>query len=130
LPKTFRFVVPMLPPRALSPNAPRKLHWGHKRDAREQMDQAWGMAIAKARGDHENWDDPIFDGPVSCRMTVAWTKDRKGMDGDNLLATMKRGLDQIEKQGVVINDGQIAYEPIAQERGGEHAGCVVVELVG
>jgi Holliday junction resolvase RusA-like endonuclease len=123
----FRFVVPVLPTRANSPNG--RLGWRAKARATRQMREDWGRAIAAARGTQGVWNDPLFDGPVSMRATFHWPKGRNLADAANLVAAIKPGIDAFEDTGIVLNDAQIAAPEIAQERTAGD-GYVEVELVG
>jgi len=110
------------------------MHWGHKAAARDQMAHDWGYAIvdAKTWSIADGWEshDPLFTGPVTCQITVYWPPRRPGMDGDNLLACFKKGIDQLQQQGIVADDRQLSFPPIIQEKDEEKIGRVVVELEG
>jgi Holliday junction resolvase RusA-like endonuclease len=125
--RSFRFIVPVVPEKKLSPNT--FVHWGQKARAKKQMKTDWCNAIAAARGDQHVWDDPIFDGPVSLKITVYWPKGRTIWDNDNVVAACKSGIDACQEKGVVINDAQIDSPIIAQKRS-EGDGYVEVELTG
>lgn len=129
MPRTFSFEVPSVPTRALSPNASNRMHWGHKQAARDEMARDWGYSIKEASP--PAWErSAFFSGPVTCKITVYWPPRRSGMDGDNLLACFKKGIDQLQEQGIVADDRQLSFAPIVQENDPEKKGKVVVELEG
>lgn len=128
MPKTFAFTVPGVPHPKLSPNS--FVHWGQKAKHRKQMKTDWCNAIAAARGDQRVWDDPIFDGPVSMKITVHWPKGRSDWDNDNLSAACKSGIDATEEKGLVVNDAQIDAPTIVQVRTDDRVGYTVVEMEG
>ena len=132
--RRFAFSVPSVPTRALSPNASNRMHWGTKAKARDRMAHDWGWAIKESLAGDGIWYadrlTPVFDSPVSCQIAVYWPPHRKGMDGDNLLACFKKGIDQLQEQGIVANDRQISFLPIVQERDPEKKGRVEVVIEG
>jgi hypothetical protein len=132
--RTFEFTVPSVPGRALSPNASRKQHWGHRRDARDEMRTAWGYAIKskanKTEYAQDRFIDPWFSGTVTCKIEVFWPPRRSGMDGDNLLSCFKVGIDQLQEQGIVADDRQLSFAPIVQDKDPENLGFVRVTLEG
>jgi hypothetical protein len=131
--RRFSFEVPSVPGRALSPNASRKQHWGHRRDARDEMRKAWFYAIKERWPTMDtDWvhENAYFKGPVVCKIEVYWPPRRSGMDGDNLLACFKWGIDQIQEHGVVADDRQLSFAPIVQDKDPEKRGFVRVTLEG
>ena len=128
--RRFSFEVPSVPGRALSPNASRKQHWGHRRDAKDEMKTDWGNAIKEARGRLRLWDSPLFLGEVSCTIEVYWPPKRKGMDEDNLRSCFKWGVDQLEVNGIVENDRQLTFPKPTQQEDPEKRGFVRVTLEG
>ena len=102
--------VPMAPPRELSPNASIKLPARAKNGYRRQWQQAWHAAIVDARNRIRPYPPtPVYSGLVFCAITYARPKGGKPWDEDNLLATMKHGLDQLQKDGIVSNDRHLRY---------------------
>lgn len=65
-------------PRALSPNAPRKLHWGHKRDARQRAASEALAAINEA-----GLMGQSFPTPIHYHVTVGLERGQKTPDDDN-----------------------------------------------
>ena len=129
--RRFVFEVPSVPGRAISPNAYHQQHWAKAHREREAMSEAWGWAIKGAIGGISTHIWPLFpDGEVTCTITVYWPPRRQAMDASNLIASFKRGFDQIERQGVVANDRQITGFHVKQEPDPEKKGRVVVELEG
>lgn len=128
--RSFEFEVPSVPDRALSPNANRRMHWSHKRDARDEMSHDWGMAIKAARGTKNQWNSPVFTGDVGIHLDVLWPPGRQPMDFDNLILCFKRGVDQLQKQGILEDDFQIKRVSWTQVKDPEKRGKVVVKLEG
>lgn len=115
--------VPGQVPHRLSPNRA----YGNRRyttKLKGDMKRDWGFAI------RERWmpGTPAILGPVSCTITYYRAKNEKIWDGDNLLATMKVGLDQLQALGVVENDRHIQYEPIKQDRDPDGWGFVELTI--
>ena len=130
MPREFRFTVPSVPPRALSPNAYRKMHWSHKQKAREEMAHDWGMAIKGERGKKNQWNTPMFDGDVGLHLDIRWPPGRHPMDFDNLIPCFKRGVDQLQQQGILDDDFQIKRVSWTQEKDPEKKGYVEVVVTG
>ena len=126
LPSLLTIRVPSQPERVLSPNAPRQTHWATQARERTAQRAAWGWAAVEALDPYGQ--RPHFTGPVRCRITVYRGKGRKPMDADNLLATMKAGIDQLQTAGVVANDNQLSFLPVVQERDPDGIGYTLVEL--
>jgi Holliday junction resolvase RusA-like endonuclease len=119
------FVVPGQVPHRLSPNR------GHGRanpryttKLKSDMREIWAYAIRR------DWipGTPPLTGPLRCEITYFRAKGEKRWDGDNLLATMKVGLDQLQALGVIENDSQLQYEPVAQTRDPDGWGFVEIVL--
>jgi Holliday junction resolvase RusA-like endonuclease len=127
LPK-FTFTVPGIPGREHSPNA--RLHWGDRSRAKKQMKLDWFYAIAEARGSQRIYNNPLFDGPVSMTVSIYYPKGRKFADKDNVVASIKAGIDATEDAGLVINDAQIDAPVIVQLRTEGKDGYTVVEMEG
>jgi Holliday junction resolvase RusA-like endonuclease len=127
LPK-FTFTVPSIPGREHSPNA--RLHWGDRSRAKKQMKLDWFYAIAEARGSQRIYNNPLFDGPVSMTVSIYYPKGRKFADKDNVVASIKAGIDATEDAGLVINDAQIDAPVIVQLRTEGKDGYTVVEMEG
>ncbi len=121
-------------PRELSPNASWKVPEGMKTRLRHEMAEAWYwealLAFKKTDTYAVSMDALMPDGPVRCQITYYRPKGGKIQDGDNLLATMKTGLDQLQKVGVVANDRQLVHQPVRQDRDPAGVGYLVVELEG
>jgi Holliday junction resolvase RusA-like endonuclease len=127
LPK-FTFTVPSIPGREHSPNA--RLHWGDRSRAKKQMKLDWFYAIAEARGSQRIYNNPLFDGPVQMTVSIYYPKGRKFADKDNVVASIKAGIDATEDAGLVINDAQIDAPVIVQLRTEGKDGYTVVEMEG
>jgi hypothetical protein len=127
LPK-FTFTVPGIPGREHSPNA--RLHWGDRSRARKQMKDDWGNAIKFARGEQGVWWRPLFDGPVKMTVSIYYPVGRKFADKDNVVASIKSGIDATEEEELVINDAQIDAPVILQLRSDDRIGYTVVEMEG
>ena len=84
---TIRLEIPMLPPRALSPNASRAMHWGQK----ARIKTTWQSAVYYAGLDYR---DAMFQ-----KATLAITcciKTRSSiMDTDNVLTACKPAIDML-----------------------------------
>ena len=125
---SFTFRVPGIPGREHSPNA--RLHWGDKSRAKKQMRTDWGYAIAEARGAQRVFADPVFDGPVRMTVSIYYPVGRKFADKDNVVASIKAGIDATEDMGLVINDAQIDAPVILQLRSDDRIGYTLVEMEG
>ena len=124
----FTFTVPSIPGREHSPNA--RLHWGDKSRAKKQMRTDWGYAIAEARGAQKVFADPVFDGPVRMTVSIYYPVGRKFADKDNVVASIKAGIDATEDMGLVIDDAQIDAPVILQLRSDDRIGYTLVEMEG
>lgn len=123
-PITLDFSVPGVPPRILSPNG--RGHWAQKDRARLEQEHDWRYAIRDMLTDQR--PPRVLRGPVRCQITV-YRRRRGGVwDGDNLLAAMKAGIDELETLEVIANDQQLRFEPIKQEIDPDDRGYVYVEL--
>ncbi len=120
----FRFTVPGLPPRSLSPNG--RVHWRTKAKAKREQVTDWWVSIVAAEADHPGFT--TFTGPVRCQITTYRRRTGREHDGDNMLSCLKHGLDQLQACGIVANDRQLRYEPIRQAVDPENQGYVLVEL--
>lgn len=84
------------PPKELSPNA--RLHWAQKaKHAKNYRRACW--ALTKAANSAAVWD-----GPIHVRM-VFWRPQNRSYDLDNLIASMKSGLDGIA-EALGVNDSR------------------------
>jgi Holliday junction resolvase RusA-like endonuclease len=106
--------VPMEPPRELSPNASRNLHWGTKTRIRNRWKEAWYWAAYRGIG--ETNDPRVILGPVVVKVTYYLPKGAKRWDKDNLISTCKHGFDQLQEARVIANDRQIDDIEVEQVR--------------
>ena len=94
------FTIPDVPPRELSPNAPRGQHWSVTHQAR----QAWGQLVYLVAKDtmrkFPKWKAPD---KAKIHLTFIYGTNRK-RDEDNLVAMFKRGQDMLVRAGVIIAD--------------------------
>jgi crossover junction endodeoxyribonuclease RusA len=105
------------PPKALSPNA--RVHWATKAKAAKQYRQAC-LVLARNAKKPINTDGLIF-------MDVKFLPpDRRPRDVDNLIASLKAGMDGLA-DALEVNDRLFAprYFPLGEVRQG---GAVVVEI--
>ena len=119
--------IPMTPPHQLSPNASLHIKDWTRNTIRREWQRAWFLSAYNVVSRMDKRHLP-FAGPVRCTITVYRKKGAKPWDGDNLLAAMKHGIDQLQAAGVVANDRQITYDPVQQERDPDGAGYMVVTL--
>lgn len=124
---TLTITIPGTPPRELSPNASLHLKAGHRNRLRAELQHDWYYAALDAV---QGQALPLFTGPTRCQITVYRGKGAQPWDADNLLASLKHGLDQLQNAGVIENDKLLVFLPITQERDPEGRGCVVVMLSG
>ncbi len=120
--------VPSQPERVLSPNAPRSTHWSTKANVRKAQREAWYWAALAVQGHGVSDDSPYFAGRTFCRIAVYWGKGRKSMDPDNLIASCKAGIDQLQAVGIISDDKDLILEPAWQGRDPEGVGYTLVEL--
>lgn len=124
--RVVEVTIPGTPPRCLSPNASRELHWGTKTKAKNQLRRDAERAAVAVR--NTCGGGPLFTGQVRVRTTVAWEKGRKLMDGDNVLASLKVLYDGITAAQLWRDDRDCIFEPVEQTRDPEGRGYVVVRL--
>jgi len=99
-----RLDIPILPNRALSPNASWKMHWGTK--AKHKTDLQ--VAVSGAMFQFGNWlrrEQKIFVIFENATINIdihCWDK-RKFMDRDNTIAALKHGFDVLQAR-VIAND--------------------------
>jgi len=75
------------PPRELSPNA--RAHWAQKARAAKTYRRTCYWLTR-----HSEPDKPAQDGPIPVRITFH-PRDKKARDEDNMLASLKAGLDGV-----------------------------------
>ncbi len=102
---SFKIVLP-LPPRELSPNW--RGHWAQKaRKAAKYRADAGTACKAMMR----RYGIPTLAAAnVQARF---YFRDRRNRDRDNLLASLKSGFDGLADVGMVANDSQLTYLPVA-----------------
>ena len=110
--------IPMLPPRALSPNG--RAHWAVKRKAAEPMKQVAALQGKQLR--------PI-SGPATVTVTFIVAQNRR-RDGDNWLASMKPVMDVLVQTGLFTDDDSrhISYAPVRFEVDKHRAPMTVLEI--
>ena len=129
---TLTVRIPGKIPRELSPNASIMTPAGMKNRLRGRMRHDWYYAIVGAM--HEQGDASwahrpyLWECPVRCRIVYYRPKGGKPLDGDNLLASLKAGLDQVQQAGVVPNDALLRFEPVRQDRDPDGVGYVEITL--
>jgi crossover junction endodeoxyribonuclease RusA len=115
-----------LPDRRLSPNA--RTHWRSKAQATKHLRElARGLAVCAKGLTCETL--PMHQ--ALCRITYR-VADRRRRDRDNLLAMLKAAFDGIADAGIVGDDADITYAPVAIEvvgRGGETGVTLRIEAV-
>lgn len=94
------------------------------------MAKATWVGLTQARPEGFGGPGPILAPPVTARITVAWGKGRKRMDGDNLLASLKRGCIDVIAQKIGVDDKHFIFQPVEQTRDKEKLGYMVVTLEG
>lgn len=106
------------PPRELSPNA--RVHWAKKaRAAKDYRATAYilckqaGVKLPETTGKLHVWLD-------------FYAKDKRRFDGDNLLASMKAGIDGIAEY-YQINDSRFIFHPYLKDEIIKN-GCVKVRI--
>jgi Holliday junction resolvase RusA-like endonuclease len=126
--RTLVLEVPSPPPKALSPNAPRGMHWSVKHRARTQWKKDWSDAITEVTVGHEA---PYFPGKVSVHIVYHKGKGARSLDFDNFTTILKAGLDQLQGP-VIANDNQIEGITVEQVRAADGIGrmTVIVEDEG
>ena len=131
--RTFRFTVPSVPASCLRPNDSGeygKARFLRRQDARYQLALDWGNAIKHRRGELGNWDSPLFDGDVAIHLDVLWPPGRTGLDFDGLFSSLKKGIDQLQHQGVLEDDAQIVAASWSQAPDPERRGSIEVFIRG
>jgi len=112
---TMQVILPW-PPKELSPNA--RLHWSKVAKAKKSYRQiSWTLALEakiKAMG-----EEAIHLG------VTFYPPDRRGRDTDNMLASMKSGLDGIA-DALGVNDKRFVFTLVVSK---ETLGQVKVELL-
>lgn len=108
------------PPRALSPNG--RMHWrGKAAAARKYRGDAWRAALAA------RWHlGPRPSGPIQLEIAFE-PPDARRRDLDNLLASIKAGLDGVA-DALKVDDH--AFRPRVRFGQIHHGGRVVVRIVG
>lgn len=130
---TFTFRVPGPPPYVLSPNAHRATHWSKKAKAKKQMQHDWHWAIVDAlprAGIVAAPDGPLFTGPTLCEVVYGKPKGGQSWDDVNLLATLKAGIDQLQRLRVIDNDKNLRTVLVDQVRDPDGVGYVEITLTG
>ncbi len=131
--RRFSFEVPSVPASVLRQNGSSHFSrsvFARRQEARREMEADWGLAIKAKRGELGIWDEPLFTGEVGIRFEVYWPPKRGGLDFDSLLPCFKRGIDQLEHQGIIADDRQINRASWSQEKDPEKRGFVRVTLEG
>ena len=115
-----------LPDRRLSPNA--RTHWRSKAQATKHLRElARSLATCAKGATHETL--PMHQ--ALCRITYR-VADRRRRDRDNLLAMLKAAFDGIADAGIVGDDADITYAPVAIDvvgRSGETGVTLMIEAV-
>lgn len=110
---TLTVTIPWTPPRILSPNASRRVHFGTKTKARNAAKRVAHDATLDALQNLAA--DVALPWLVPYRVVVAWGKGRQRMDDDNLIASLKAAQDGVCAT-IEIDDRDLRLTGITQER--------------
>lgn len=107
------------PPSELMPNRSKGVHWAALSKVREKYrNDAFNLAKATPRAEYGDGNIPVS--------IVFSTPDRRGRDLDNLLASIKHGLDGIAA-ALGLDDRR--FKPLLVDSVlGEKPGCVIVAV--
>jgi hypothetical protein len=94
----IRIEVPMLPPRALGPNASRRMHWGQK----ARIKTEWQSAVYYAGVQYRD----VMLERARLKITCIIKDRRSVMDADNALAACKPAIDMLTARVRGANPGR------------------------
>lgn len=115
-------------PRALSPNAPRKMHWGHKKVARQRAaDEALVALWDAGLLDHKPVSLPT---PIRYHVTIGLEKGQKTPDDDNAKANgaLKKIRDVFAKHLTDDEDKDWHMDSLSIERDPTGQGYIIFTL--
>jgi crossover junction endodeoxyribonuclease RusA len=109
------------PPAALNPNNKSGRHWGETNAAKARYrNDCWALTLQAARG----FVPP--DGDMPLRLTFVQPPRRRTSDADNLLASVKAGLDGFAA-ALKVDDSR--FEPLTIcRKHGDAPGALIVEV--
>lgn len=96
--RTYRIVLPGLPPYAMSPNA--RVHWSAKSKATRTAKALVWATIREVGHEVRPPAEPLAKAHVS----IIWRCDGRRRDTDNMLARMKPYLDSLVIEGFIEDD--------------------------
>lgn len=101
-PRTVTLTLPW-PAAALSPNA--RVHWAVKAKAAREAKQTAFVVARQYRATSHDWRG--LAPPVALLVTF-YAPDRKARDTDNLIASLKAGIDGLVQSGLLTGDDTTA----------------------
>jgi hypothetical protein len=112
-------------PRALSPNAPRNQHWGHKATARQRAAEEALAAISDA-----GLLGVTLPTPIHYHVTVGLEKGQKTPDDDNAKANgaLKKIRDTFARHLTGDEDKDWHMDSLSMERDPEGRGYIIFTL--
>lgn len=120
-------LIPMTLPRALSPNAPRKMHWGHKKVARDRAKSLAERALIEMAPILPPLPLPT---PIHYVVTVGLEKGQKTSDDDNAKANgaLKKVRDTLAEVLTGGEDREWIMDDLVQVRSPDGRGYLLFTL--